>query len=684
MFLLVQASLAQSGADTQKWRDILDAPAPGAGLSQNLAESYLQRAEAARALEDSDRERSELEAGLALVGNSGQGMQLWQRLSMHYADRGNMVKALATNESLRKTAAANGLKGWEHYGVAVIAATKSGLYDREGARAALQELQRLQGELRRSRAWARSGNLWQAQSAWANGIYQLFSGHAAEAEASFQACMASAKENTGGMLRPEDMTSFYAVDCSTFLTTALRTQGKLAESGAVAAEYREFLEAYALTQRRPAILSRTAGAYAALALEQGRYAQARKIIDGAIERLIRAGATPSSSYLAGLRALHALIDMIEGDWARAESMHKARAEGLRSDRPGNIGLYSANWAYTLVRLGRAQEAVDMMRRVVQRQQELFDESSLFLWDSRAFLGVALAAAGARAEALKVLAAAVPKVLELANAERSSADSGVARSRRLAWMLDGYLVLLSDIARAGEAVPLDAVDEAFRMADLARASTVQRALAASASRANVADPALAELMRREQDLQREVGGLADAIGNLLARGRIAEQDKIVADMRVNLNRMRTRQAELQRELQRRYPEYANLVDPKPLGIAAIQKALKPEEAMVSFYVGSDRTLVWALPAQGKPAFAVAAADELSIAAAVKKLRAALDPVAGVPGYDFEAAHALYRALLAPVAAGWAQAKEIIFVPHGALASLPLAALTTEPFLSLIHI
>jgi CHAT domain-containing protein len=673
-------AFAQSGADAdkQKWREILERPALTSGFPQSLAETYLQRAEAARALEDSERELRELEAGLKLIGNTGPGMWLWFRLSSHYGDRGNFVKALAVMETLRKTAASNGMKNWEHFGLAVIMAYKAGMYDRAGAAASLKELLSVQAELRRSRFWPEWGNLWQTQSAWATGIYQLYSGHPADAEASFQACLASFKQHAGGSLRAEDAQSFYAVDCSTILTSALRLQGKLAEAGAVAAQYREFLQAFAQAHRRPGIVSRTALAYAPLAMEQGHYGEARKIIESATEQLLGAGAGKSSVYLSGLRGLHALIEMIEGNWAKAESIHKARADGVRGERQGNISAFTANWAYTLVRLGRAKEAVDMMRGVVQRQQEMFDENSLILWDSRAFLGVALAAAGQREAALKELTAAVPKVLELANGERSSADSGVVRAKRLGWMLDGYLGLLSDIVKAGEAAPIDVVNEAFRMADLARGSTVQRALAASASRANVADPALAELIRKEQDLQREISSLADAIGNLLSRGRLAEQDKIVADMRANLEKMRAQQAQTLRDLQRDYPEFASLIDPKPLGIADIQKALKPNEAMVSIYVGSDRTLVWAIPAQGKPAFAVAALNEAQVAGQVKKLRRALDPAAGVPAYDFDTAFELYTQLLAPVQAGWNTAQELILVPHGVLGSLPFSVLTTAPF------
>ena len=66
-----------------------------------------------------------------------------------------------------------------------------------------------------------------------------------------------------------------------------------------------------------------------------------------------------------------------------------------------------------------------------------------------------------------------------------------------------------------------------------------------------DPALAALARREQDLQREIASLAESIGNLLARGRVAEQDTVVAEMRAVLARLRDDQTAILAEIEQRF-------------------------------------------------------------------------------------------------------------------------------------
>jgi CHAT domain-containing protein len=677
-------ALAQGTAEAarQAALDLLAKPAPREGTASSLSEAYLERAKAARTLDDTARERAELDAGIQLVGQTEPGIWLRFRLTGIHGDRGDFLAGLA--EAQRMVAAARAFRGfgWEHWGLSMVASYQValGLNGPGELRQTLAELNRVHAGLRSSRAWAQYGELWQTQLAWTQGIVHRFSGHPVEAAASFQACLAANDKAMAG--RASDATdgkTFYTVDCSSQRISALLSLGQLAEAAAIAAQYRTLLEDFSRTQDRPGMIARTAFAYASLSTEQGQGAAAQATLDRAERLLSSVNASEASLYLVRVRELRALIEMLDGRWAEAERFHRARADGLQTWRQGNVPLQSANWAYTLIRLGRAAEALEMMRTLVQRQAEFLDEQSLALWDSRAFLGLALAANGQRREGMAELSRAVPKVLQLSGSERTSGDAGVVRTRRLQWMLDGYIQLLADQAIEGDAA---AMDEAFRMADIARGSSVQRALAASSSRAGARDPALADLARREQDLQREISSLSDALNNLLSRGRLAEQDKIVADIRSNVLRLRQEHAQVQADIGRRFPDYASLLNPQPVGIAAIQKLLKPTEALVSVYAGTQRTLVWAVPAQGTPRFVAVDLPIDRLDRQVMELREALDPnaeaVGKLPAFPFGVAHELYRQLLLPVESGWAASKELIVIPHSRLGQLPLGVLTTAPF------
>ncbi|MCE1185344.1 MAG: hypothetical protein LWW92_07030 [Rhodocyclales bacterium] len=283
---------------------------------------------------------------------------------------------------------------------------------------------------------------------------------------------------------------------------------------------------------------------------------------------------------------------------------------------------------------------------------------------------------------RLLADAVPRLLALIHGERGSAESGVLRTAQMNWLLEGYLNLLSDVARQGGPEAPAAIEESFRLADIARGSTVQRALAAAASRSIPDNPALADLARKEQDQDNEMAALTDGLNNLLARGRVAEQDKVVADMRARLNTLRSDHEATLKELQRKFPAYAGLLNPQALTPRELQKYLGPDEALVSVYATSDRTLIWAFGAQGAVRFVVAPLGADAVAAAVTRLRHGLDPneatLGRVSNFDSKTAHQLYASLLAPVAEGWSGARKLVLVPHGPLGQLPFSVLLTEPW------
>lgn len=645
-------------------------------------QEILKAAGEARAAGDDARQKRVLEEGIATVGEqSDEAYHLYGQLGSYYADLGNIARAGALAEKMYDAARNPGqefepaIRGLSIY---------SSLHDKEKARLFAARVEALMPRLRNLKGWHRFGDLWQAGVAWAKANAARATGHPEEAENAFKACLTSAEryardapDRPGGW--------FYLVDCTTGLMQTQIATGQLAAAGAVADQLRAAIDRLTQVARRPAIAARVGGVLGQLALEQGRVEDARRIFLDTLAKFEANEEGDKSLRVATLQLQLAQLEMLQGRWREAREWHRKRGATLRAlgSERGAHGPISPDYAYTLIRLGHAGEALDMMQRIARARAGLYDDNALPLWEGRAFLGIALAAAGRRDEALKELQAAIPRMLGIMKGERASSEAGALRTARLNWLLDGYLMLLAERA-ANDAHPeaAAAMDEAFRMADLARGSTVQRALAAAASRAGIDDPALAALARREQDLQREVAAFAESIGNLLARGRIAEQDRIVADLRAELARLRGEHAQVQAEIERRFPDYAALLDPKPVGIAAIRKLLKPAEAVVAIYAGGERTLVWAIPAAGAARFAAVPLTGEQLDLKVRTLREALDPQAEIAGrlpkYHFDLAHELYLKLLAPVEAGWQGAREIIVIPHGRLGQLPFGVLTTAPF------
>ena len=152
------------------------------------------------------------------------------------------------------------------------------------------------------------------------------------------------------------------------------------------------------------------------------------------------------------------------------------------------------------------------------------------------------------------------------------------------------------------------------------------------------------------------------------------------LREQIDKLRDERARLREDLEKRFPDYVNLIDPRPATIEQARAALRAGEALISTYVGADRTFVWAVPKDGVPAFAAAALKDRDVETMVRNLRKALDPNAAtlgdIPAFDTTLANRLYATLLVPVAAGWQGASSLLIVPHKALGQLPFGLLPTS--------
>ena len=197
-----------------------------------------------------------------------------------------------------------------------------------------------------------------------------------------------------------------------------------------------------------------------------------------------------------------------------------------------------------------------------------------------------------------------------------------------------------------------------------------------------DPALAELIRKEQDLAKQINAQLGVLNNALALPSSERDEAGVRAINATIEKARSERAKARAEIARRFPSYADLIDPKSPSVEHMRDALRPGEAFLSFYFGHEKSFVWAVPKQGAVAFAPIDATAGEIESKVRKLREALEPrtirtVYDIPPFDLALAYELYRLLLEPVEAGWKQANSLIVVTNGALGLLPLSLLPTAP-------
>ena len=123
-----------------------------------------------------------------------------------------------------------------------------------------------------------------------------------------------------------------------------------------------------------------------------------------------------------------------------------------------------------------------------------------------------------------------------------------------------------------------------------------------ARASIKDPALAELVRSEQDLGKQVGAQLGLLNNILALPSAERDPQGVKAVNASIDKLRTERDQARAEINKRFPAYADLVAPKPPNVAQVQATLVEGEAMLSFYFGRDASFVWAVPKDGPVAFA----------------------------------------------------------------------------------
>jgi CHAT domain-containing protein len=159
----------------------------------------------------------------------------------------------------------------------------------------------------------------------------------------------------------------------------------------------------------------------------------------------------------------------------------------------------------------------------------------------------------------------------------------------------------------------------------------------------------------------------------------------AENRRESEELETRLRDQRKEVVTAFPQYLAFTEPAPLSVPDTQALLRPDEALVSMLVGSQKTIVWAVTREGAD-WAEVSVGEKVLAEHVTALRLGLDPqmpgvsdtvATTVPGsFDMVRAYVVYKLLLDPLKPLLAGKQHLLLVPTGPLTSLPFQVLLTE--------
>jgi CHAT domain-containing protein len=416
--------------------------------------------------------------------------------------------------------------------------------------------------------------------------------------------------------------------------------------------------------------------------EQGRYAEAVLLSRAALTTVKAAGATGANTTLALAQRSLGTALVADGKYAEANQAFEEMALGIKTD-PEMAKSYQfgdLDWALAMLKTGKSSQALDMTGEMLKKLEIASEKNSPRVAMVRAFEAASLQAENKWVEADAAYKASIPTLIDQARNDAENDTTSIKQQQRMTFLLEGYLASLAHTAKNDPNQATLAAAQAFQVADIARGSGVQRALTASAARASIKDPQLAGLARQEQDLQRRINTLSELLTGLRSASPDQQLPAVQSKIRSDIEVFKSQRESLKKEIEKKFPEYAELVEPKPASIERTQRLLKADEVLVSWYFAENVGYVWAISKQGAPQFSQLAIGRKQMAKQVAQLRKALDPgvstIDEIPPFDVALAFKLYQEILAPVEAGFKGKKVMLVVPHAELGQLPISLLVTQ--------
>ncbi|HTJ97458.1 MAG TPA: tetratricopeptide repeat protein, partial [Rhodocyclaceae bacterium] len=675
-------------AAAAKARTAADMPALTSTDTRELFNFYAGRAQAAANLGRVSQQIRDYRKAIEYVtSNSKEEIQAFRDLSTAEVIGGNLLRSIqAAENAIARTDRTNLGQALGAYQQLAQLYVLVGDFDK--AEAALRQVEATYTALGSTKNWPYFHDNWNANLERARGEIFRAQGRMVEAEAAYRKALRSLEAFhtalRGGMQAP-NFTAYDMQRSERFREVLLKSlaQALMAQGKNIDAEIalRRALR-YALER-----VGRDAPATASTLMqlsnclgEQGRFKDAARLAEEALKSFEQAGTTPESLFMANARRALASTYVAQARYKEALALFDQMQNGLNGDPllAQRLASGDLDWVLALLRTDDSNGAERMAKTLLDNALKRKVSGSR-LAEIQAFHGMTLAAGGQYDAALAAFKLAVPTLIESRRNDEEAGTGSVKRQQRLIAVIESYLNLLFESTRNKPAELAQAASESFVLADVARGSSVQQALTASAARASISDPALADLARREQDAQRRIGALGEILTQLLAAPPEQQLPQVQSKMREDVDALKVERSKLKKEIEQRFPEYAELIDPKPATLAQAQKLLKPDEALVAWYFGEQGGWVWAVNKQGNIGFNVVPYNRKQIAQAVQGLRKSLDPgvasIDDIPAFDVAQAYQLFSGLLQPVAAEWQGAQNLLAISHADLGQLPLALLPT---------
>ena len=664
-------------------------PSPGLG-KQELFTFYRNRARANEALARYKQMEADCQKELEFASSVDEVDDARMTCINAAYHSGDPFKAIDLTKKAIAALPNNSRYGWHlSYQMLLVNANRI-LGDIESARVALRDVDGLMVLLQRSPAWGEWGTHWTYQAERARGEFLMTAGNPVAAELSYIRALAANDKRYEAFQRGEYGQSTRRVHNKEAILTGKHIvmmqlgRSLMAQRKLVQAEY-QFREALKVALQVGSVNSiRVTSGIQALSYavsEQGRIEESLLLAKFNLDTVLKAGYPPSSLHTINARRAYANSLVSKGEFKLAAEQYSANRTAIEQDKDlkeryqsrGNLDEITA-----FINAPDLALAEVIAKDNFERTVKTLGPNHLRTYWAQSYFASTLEGAQKYSEAKNLFDKSVNQLIEQNRNDSENQTVSIRHQERFSRVIESYMNTLFKANPENSAGP---AAQAFMMADFARGSVVQKALAQSTARANIKDPVLSNLARREQDLQRQLNSLNEVLVAISAASAEKQLPGIQNKIKADIDKLRVERDSVKNEIKNKFPVYFELVEPQPITIARAVKSIGPKEVLVTWYFGERNSYVWALHQSGLDSFAILPFNKKEIATDVEKLRKALDPgvatVDEIPPFDVNLAHALYNKLLKPIEKSLEGKELLISIPHGSLGQLPLATLLVNP-------
>ncbi len=414
-------------------------------------------------------------------------------------------------------------------------------------------------------------------------------------------------------------------------------------------------------------------------LAQGRMNDAEQLARSSIRILESSGLPSDSTKMGSARMFLGAVLSRKGDFPEAVKQFDLAREGMEE----NAYLYATMIAknstmmLTLLKAGRSDEAMKIISHAYDLNRKNFGDKHPETILALGLRGMANTMAGNNRRAFEDLSSALPVLMG------QGGKQDVPDQLQSA-ILETYIDFLGRIngTPLEKELGLRASEEAFRIVSYLGSQTVQTALGESSARAAASyDPELSDLVRREQDMHKQLQALQENLSDALVAPPDQQNPKALMNQKTTIENLAAARKTILDEINKRFPKYANFTSAQPVTIDKVREHLHQYEAWISVFTADEKTYIWAVPQKGENLFSVTPLGRKDLTQMVTHLRKALDPkpntLGDIPSFDLIQAYDLYSRLLKPVEPAWKDAKDLLITVNGTLGNLPLPLLPTAP-------